>query len=145
MTISILPEIDEDMRDLVEDAPAEESYPDTTWILKDDKTIGALSDDSTECIAQSIRVALRVEQQTYEMYPIWYGSTLHELLGRTRPHVYAAIEHAIRVCLENDSRIDGVSSFRFDDQMGNVAVSFTVSINGEDIEMETEVDTNGTN
>ena len=144
MTNSILPEFEEDMLDL-EDTDLEDSvYPDTTWILNEEtKTIGSLKDDRVECVAQAAKIALRTEQQEYEMYPIWYGSTLHEHLGETRPHVYAAIEDSIRRCLATDDRVESVDDFTFADNMGNVIVTFHISVNGEDIEMIQEVDTNG--
>lgn len=144
MTNSILPEYEEDMLDQEDVVPEDEIHPDTTWILNSDtKTIGALGDDRVECVAQAIRIALRVEQQEYEMYPIWYGSTLAEHLGETRPHVYAAIEQSIRECLATDDRVESVGDFRFEDNMGNIKVTFRVSVNGEDIEMTEEVETNG--
>lgn len=144
MTNSILPEFEEDMLNQ-EDADLEDSvYPDTTWILNEEtKTIGSLKDDRVECVAQAVKIALRTEQQEYEMYPIWYGSTLHEHLGETRPHVYAAIEDSIRRCLATDDRVESVDDFTFADNMGNVIVTFHISVNGEDIEIVQEVDTNG--
>lgn len=143
MTNSILPEYEEDMLDL-EDAAEDGVYPDTTWILNEEtKTIGSLKDDRVECVAQAVKNALWTEQQEYEMYPIWYGSTLHEHLGETRPHVYAAIEDSIRRCLATDDRVESVDNFTFADNMGNVIVTFHISVNGEDIEMVQEVDTNG--
>lgn len=143
MASSILPEYEEDVLDQEEELD-ESAYPDTTWILNSDtKTIGALEDDREICVAQAARIALRVEQQEYEMYPIWYGSTLHEHLGETKPHVFAAIEHSIRECLSEDDRIESIDDFRFEDNMGDIRVYFKITVNGENIEMVTEVDTNG--
>ena len=144
MTISILPEYEEDMLD-EDDAPEEEqSMVDTTWILNEDtKTIGALSDDHEQCVAQAAKIAQRTEKQGYEMYGISFGSRLNELIGETKPHVYAAIEYAIRECLKEDDRIDAVSNFKFNDNFGNITVTFDMSVAGEEIEMVQEVDTNG--
>ena len=136
--------LDDEDDEEAEDEEEEELYPDTTWILNEDnKTIGALQDDPIACVAQSLKLALRTEQQEYEMYPIWYGSTLNEAIGDTVPHVYAEIEDAITECAEQDSRIDSVDDFEFENDMGNIIVRFTVSIGGEEMEMELEVDTNG--
>lgn len=144
MAISILPDIEEDLVD-EEENQEEEAYPDTTWILNEDtKTIGALSDDHEACVTQAAKIAQYTAQQEHEMFSISFGSRLNELIGETRPHVYAAIEAAIRECLEEDDRIDGVGNFRFSDSMGNVKVNFDMYVSGEDIEMVTEVDTNGT-
>jgi len=146
MTISILPEYEEDVLDQENAIQGSEIYPDTTWILNEDtKTIGSLEDDRVKCVAQAIKIALRTEQQEYEMYPIWYGSTLNEHLGETRPHVYAAIERSVRDCLATDDRVESVENFTFADHMGNVIVTFHVSVNGEDIEIAMEVGTNGGN
>lgn len=144
MAISALPEYDEDLVEEEGEEEIEEDEPDTTWILNEDtKTIGALSDDRGACVTQAAKIALRVERQEYEMYDIDYGSTLHEMIGETRPHVYGEIEGAIRECLEGDDRIDDVDNFVFDDDKGNVTVTFDMIIDEDDIGMELEVDTNG--
>lgn len=139
----MLPEYDEILTD-EEDVVLEEGYPDTTWILDEaTKTIKALSTDRTECITQSAWVALRTEQQEYEIYPITYGSTLHERFGDVKPHVYAEIENSIRKCLENDDRIESVDRFTFNDKAGNVDVAFDIDISTEIIRMEEVVNING--
>lgn len=143
MTISILPDFEEDLID-EEEGAVEEDYPDTTWILNEEtKTIGALSDDHEECVAQAARIAQYTGKQEHEMFGIDFGSRLNELIGETKPHVFAAIEATIRECLSQDSRIDGVSNFRFSEYMGNVEVRFDMTVAGEDIDMYTEVDING--
>lgn len=142
MANSILPDYEED--ELLDEEEDEEESPDTTWILNEEtKTIGALSDDRGVCVAQAAKIAQRVEQQEHEMFDIDFGSKLNELIGETTPHVYAAIEAAIRECLEEDERIDEVSNFKFQNNMGNVIVRFDMTVDGEDIEMEEEVDING--
>lgn len=144
MAISALPEYDEDLVEEEGEEEIEEDEPDTTWILNEDtKTIGALSDDREVCVTQAAKIALRVEQQEYEMYDIDYGSRLNEMIGETRPHVYGEIEGAIRECLENDDRIDDVDNFVFEDDKGNVTVTFDMSIDENEVTMELEVDTNG--
>ena len=144
MAISALPEYDEDLIEGEGEEDIEEDEPDTTWILNEDtKTIGALSDDRETCVTQAAKIALRVEQQEYEMYDIDYGSRLNEMIGETRPHVYGEIEGAIRECLENDDRIDDVDNFVFEDDKGNVTVTFDMSIDENEVTMELEVDTNG--
>lgn len=143
MTISIIPEVEEDFLD-EEETTEEDTYVDTTWILNEEtKTIGALSDDHEECVAQAAKIIQMTGQQQHEMFGISFGSVLNELIGETRPHVYAAIENAIRECLKEDDRIDGVSNFRFSDYLGNVTVNFNMTVSGEDIPMTTEVDING--
>lgn len=144
MAISALPEYDEDLVEEEGEEEIEEDEPDTTWILNEDtKTIGALSDDREVCVTQAAKIALRVEQQEYEMYDIDYGSRLNEMIGETRPHVYGEIEGAIRECLENDDRIDDVDNFVFEDDKGNVTVTFDMTIDENEVAMELEVDTNG--
>lgn len=144
MAISALPEYDEDLVEEEGEEEIEEDEPDTTWILNEDtKTIGALSDDREACVTQAAKIALRVEQQEYEMYDIDYGSRLNEMIGETRPHVYGEIEGAIRECLENDDRIDDVDNFVFEDDKGNVTVTFDMTIDENEVAMELEVDTNG--
>lgn len=143
MTNSVLPEVEEDSFD-DESIVDEEIYPNTTWILnEEEKTIGATSDDLEVCARQAAKIALRTEQQVYEAYSIDFGSRLNELIGETAPHVYAEIEHAIRECVMNDDRVDGVSNFRFSNNEGDIMVRFDMSVSGEDIEMVTEVDING--
>ena len=138
MAISALPEYDEDLVEEEGEEEIEEDEPDTTWILNEDtKTIGALSDDRETCVTQAAKIALRVEQQEYEMYDIDYGSRLNEMIGETRPHVYGEIEGAIRECLENDDRIDDVDNFVFEDDKGNVTVTFDMSIDENEVTKET--------
>lgn len=140
---SILPEyeeLDEDLVEEDEEVEAEEETS-TTWILNEaTKTIGALSDDRDECVIQSAKCMLQTEQQEYEIYPINYGSRLHEMIGDTKPHVYAEIEYAVKECLAFDERIEGASDFKFEDDGGDVAVRFNMQISdSEDVEMEEEV------
>ena len=140
----ILPEYEELEEDLVDDEEEieEEEETSTTWILNEDtKTIGALSDDREECIIQSAKCMLRTEQQEYEMYSIDYGSRLHEMVGDTKPHVYAEIELAVKECLSFDERIESASGFKFEDNGSDVAVRFNMQISdSEDAEiMEEEV------
>lgn len=141
----VLPEYEELEEDLVDEDEeiVEEEETSTTWILNEDtKTIGALSDDREECIVQSAKCMLRTEQQEYEMYSIDYGSRLHEMIGDTKPHVFAEIEYAVRECLSFDERIESVNNFRFNDNGGDVAVSFSMQISDSDVteEMEEEVE-----
>ena len=140
----ILPEYEELEEDLLDDEEEieEEEETSTTWILNEDtKTIGALSDDREECIVQSAKCMLRTEQQEYEMYSIDYGSRLHEMIGDTKPHVFAEIELAVEECLSFDERIDSVGDFTFEDNGNDVAVRFSMQISdSEDAEtMEEEV------
>ena len=141
---SILPEyeeLDEDLEEEDVETETDEEETSTTWMLNEmTKTIGALSDDRKECVRQSAECMLRTEQGEYEMYSIDYGSRLNEMIGDTKPHVYAEIEYAIKECLSFDERIDSVGGFKFSDNGGDVAVSFNMNISdAEPIEMEEEV------
>lgn len=141
--VSIIPEYEEFETDVDEEV-REEEQTSATWILNEDtKTIGAISDDREECVAQSIECALRTEQQEYEIYPIDYGSRLNEMIGDVKPQVYAEIELAVRECLAFDSRATSVGGFSFKDNGDNVSVSFRVDIDGDTIEIDKEVAVDG--
>lgn len=141
--MAITPDYEEFETDEAEEIEEEEETS-TTWILNESsKTIGALSEEREECIVQSAKCALRTEQQEYEIYPIDYGSRLHEMPGDTKPHVYAEIEGAIRECLDFDDRISSVGGFRFEDHGDDVAVTFDMEVNNETVQMEEEVSVDG--
>lgn len=126
------------------DIVVEEEQTSNTWILNESsKTIGPISEDREECIVQSVKCALRTERQGYEMYPIDYGSDLHEKLGDTKPHVYAEIEFSIRECLKKDERINSVSNFKFEDHGGNITAKFDMDVSTETVQIEEEVNIDG--
>ncbi len=140
---SIVPEYDEFESDSLEEV-REEEQTSATWILNEEtKTIGAISDDKKECVIQSLKCALMTEQQEHEIYPIDYGSRLNEMIGDTKPQVYAEIECAVAECLEFDDRVNSVDSFSFSDHGDNVVVNFCVDIDGEEVEMSEEVVVSG--
>lgn len=135
--MSIIPDYIEIEADNIEGEIQEVEKTDTTWILDEKtKTIKALSDNRRDCIIQAAYCALRTECQEYEMYSINYGSTLHEKMGDTKPHIFAEIENSIRKCLKFDERINSVSNFKFEDNKGNIIVRFDMDISSEVVQME---------
>lgn len=136
--MSITPDYIELAEDELE-VEEQESTTDTWELDENTKTIRAIMDDYTKCVVQSVKCAIRTEQNNYEMYSLLYGSSIHEHLGESKPHVYAEVEFAIRKCLANDERISKVENFEFEDRKGNILVRFDITVSDNVVQIEEEI------
>lgn len=93
--------------------------------LEKDRVIGFTNND-LEAMKQAIYKIINTERYDYLIYSWNYGIELNDLFGEPIPYVYSEIKRRITEALTQDTRIESVDAFSFEQiKRGEVFVKFT--------------------
>lgn len=92
--------------------------------IEKDRVIGYT--DELEAMKQAIYKIINTERYDYLIYSWNYGIELNDLFGEPIPYVYSEIKRRIIEALTQDTRIESVDAFSFEQiKRGEVFVKFT--------------------
>lgn len=92
--------------------------------IEKDRVIGYT--DELEAMKQAIYKIINTERYDYLIYSWNYGIELNDLFGEPIPYVYSEIKRRIIEALTQDTRIESVDAFSFEQiKRGEVFVRFT--------------------
>lgn len=100
--------------------------------MENDRVIGYT--DELEAMKQAIYKIINTERYDYLIYSWNYGIELNDLFGEPIPYVYSEIKRRIIEALTQDTRIESVDAFSFEQiKRGEVFVKFTAHTNYGDV------------
>lgn len=139
----MIPEIDYELEDEVEDDYEEEVYPNRTYRLNaENNRISGMCDNST-ALAQAVYKILNTELGEDVIYEDDYGLEKQDLFGEDLIYVESEIQVRIREAILSDERFSAVDSFDITMKKGKMLVSFVVyATDGEKITVEEGVELN---
>lgn len=139
----MIPEIDYELEDEVEDDYKEEVYPNRTYRLNaENNRISGMCDSST-ALAQAVYKILNTELGEDVIYEDDYGIEKQDLFGEDLIYVESEIKVRIREAILSDERFSAVDSFDITMKEGKILVSFVVyTTDGEKITVEEGVELN---
>lgn len=139
----MLPEIDYELEDEIEDDYEEETYPNYTYKMNiESKRISGMCDDKA-ALEQAVYKILNTELGEDIIYEDDYGLEKQDLFGNDLVYVESEIQVRIREAILSDERFESVDNFNIVTQNGKMLVSFVVyTTEGEEIAFEEGVELN---
>ncbi len=139
----MLPEIDYELEDEIEDDFEEEVYPNRTYKLNiKNKRISGMC-DGNEALRQAVYKILNTEFGEDIIYEDDYGLEKQDLFGNDLVYVESEIQVRIREAILSDERFENVDDFNIITRNGKMLVSFTVyTTEGDELAVEEGVELN---
>ena len=97
--------------------------------------------DRLEAVKQAVYKILNTQRYQYLIYSWNYGVEFADLFGLPGRSLFSVIENRIREALMQDDRITDVTDFAFQQNKGNVHVTFRVISTAGEFEEESVVET----
>lgn len=108
------------------------TIPSLTWKINKEQAEVRGMVDEREAMKQAVDKILQTERYRYVIYDWNYGVELEELYGKNVTYVIPEMKKRIEEALLADDRVTAVTDFSFQQEKGNVTVTFMVhSIFGE--------------
>ncbi len=139
----MIPEVDYDLEDEVEDDYEEEVYPNRTYQLNvKNNRISGMCDDHT-ALEQAVYKILNTELGEDVIYEDDYGLEKQDLFGEDLVYIESEIQVRIQEAVLSDERFSKVDDFNIESRGGKMLVSFVVyTAEGEEIAVEEGVELN---
>lgn len=139
----MLPEIDYELEDEIEDDYEEEIYPNKTYRMNlENKRISGMC-DGNDALRQAVYKILNTELGEDIIYEDDYGLEKQDLFGDDLVYVESEIQVRVREAILSDERFESVDNFNIVTQKGKMLVSFIVyTTEGEEIAVEEGVELN---
>ena len=139
----MIPEVDYDLEDEVEDDYEEEVYPNRTYQLNvKNNRISGMCDDHT-ALEQPVYKILNTELGEDVIYEDDYGLEKQDLFGEDLVYIESEIQVRIQEAVLSDERFSKVDDFNIESRGGKMLVSFVVyTAEGEEIAVEEGVELN---
>ena len=139
----MIPEVDYDLEDEVEDDYGEEVYPNRTYQLDiENNRISGMCDDHT-ALEQAVYKILNTELGEDVIYEDDYGLEKQDLFGDDLVYIESEIQVRIQEAVLSDERFSAVDDFNIESRGGKMLVSFVVhTAEGEEIAVEEGVELN---
>lgn len=139
----MLPEIDYELEDEIEDDFEEEVYPNRTYKLNiENRRVSGMC-DGNEALRQAVYKILNTEFGEDIIYEDDYGLEKQDLFGDNLVYVESEIQVRIREAILSDERFESVDDFNIITRDGKMLVSFTVyTTEGDELSVEEGVELN---
>lgn len=139
----MLPEIDYELEDEIEDDFEEEVYPNRTYKLNiENRRVSGMC-DGNEALRQAVYKILNTEFGEDIIYEDDYGLEKQDLFSDNLVYVESEIQVRIREAILSDERFESVDDFNIITRDGKMLVSFTVyTTEGDELSVEEGVELN---
>lgn len=116
------------------------TIPSLTWKINKEQAEVRGMVDEREAMKQAVDKILQTERYRYAIYDWNYGVELEELYGKNVTYVIPEMKKRIEEALLADDRVTAVTDFSFQQEKGNVTVTFMVHTIFGEITAERTVD-----